>query len=435
MALNSIITYEHDNIYSCDGVCENCKHIHGNDLCCVNFCRKEYFEELKEYCTDKNTDSGFDYIAKDECININKYTGLIQLKDGTYLEILPKLKGFSIDDSRNIFENLILASQNLTKEYKVNQNTQVQTRTNNRILEIFITVFCKDLKEILKKGIKKSYIRKSENLNVYKGKINFSEHIKKNIASKHKFFVDYSEFSLNIPENRILKSACMYLIKQTEIDENKKVLRQMLVELDDVEPCLNLDKDIQDKQINRLNLYYERPLKYAEFFLKKQSFMPKRGTSKLPALLFPLNEMFEDYIKSILRKKDIIFNYQYSKHYMIKEKTSKKPTLFNLKMDFIIFNNNKALIMDAKWKELSCSEDKLNVSQADLYQLFSYSEAIKNLEDSIAEVEIALLYPKTNQFHNTIEWYYFNNTKVSLVPINVQNPNDNSYLLDLCSKL
>ena len=100
---------------------------------------------------------------------------------------------------------------------------------------------------------KKSYIRKSENLNNYKGKLNFSEHIKRNITSKNKFFVEYSEFSLDIPENRILKSACLYLIKQTEIEENKKALRRLLIELDDVSPCTNLDKDLQEKQINRLN--------------------------------------------------------------------------------------------------------------------------------------------------------------------------------------
>lgn len=78
-----------------------------------------------------------------------------------------------------------------------------------------------------------------------------------------------------------MKSACLYLIKQTEIEENKKALRRLLIELDDVSPCTNLDKDLQEKQINRLHEYYSRLLQYAEFFLRHDNFMPRRGRTAL----------------------------------------------------------------------------------------------------------------------------------------------------------
>ena len=292
---NLIVAYEHDRLLKCDEACNNCVSEHIDDSCCINYCKPTHFKELYDYCVNKNIDCGFDYIPKEKCIKFDKYTGVIQLKDGTYLEILPKIdKNINLEDSRKVFENLVFASHNLTKEYKHNKISDSDTRKDNHIIEIFISVFCKDILELLKRGIKKSYIRKSENLNNYKGKLNFSEHIKHNITSKNKFFVEYSEFSLDIPENRILKSACLYLIKQTEIEENKKALRRLLIELDDVSPCTNLDKDLQEKQINRLHEYYSRPLQYAEFFLRHDNFMPRRGRTALPALLFPLNKMFED---------------------------------------------------------------------------------------------------------------------------------------------
>ena len=335
---NVIVSYEHHKLYKCDENCENCTSCDGDYSCCINFCKTAHFDELRDYYLNKNFDCGFDYILKENCIKFDKYTGIIQLQDGTYLEILPKLEGYSITQSRKIFENLVLASHNLTKEYKHNKDTQSKTNKNKHIAEIFVSVFCMDILKILKRGIKKSYIRKSENLCKYKGKLNFSEHIKHNIITKNKFFVDYNEFSMDIAENRILKSACLYLIKRTKSDENKKVMRRLLIELDDVSVCANLDKDIQNIQINRLHEYYTRPLKYAEFFLRQDNFIPNKGRISLPALLFPLNEMFEDYIENILKENKIKYYSQYKKHYLV-HKNNKE--FFITKMDFVILKENR----------------------------------------------------------------------------------------------
>ena len=297
-------------------------------------------------------------------------------------------------------------------------NLKEQKEINNILKEISYFKKIKDEK-YLKKGIKKSYIRKSENLNKYKGKLNFAEHIKHNLTNQSRFFVNYSELSLDIAENKILKTACLYLVKQTQIDNNKKILRRFLVELDDVSVSTNLEKDLQDVNINRLNSYYERPLLYAEFFLRQQVFFPKKGRSKLPALLFPLEKMFEDYIESILKSANISYNSQYSSHYLLKN------NLFQTKMDFVIFKDNKAIILDAKWKELNSTSAKFDVAQADLYQLFAYSELIKNNKAEVEEVEIMLLYPESNNFKEVTKWEYFNNTPVSIVPINVVEKENN----------
>ena len=47
-------------------------------------------------------------------------------------------------------------------------------------------------------------------------------------------------------------------------------------------------------------------------------------------------------------------------------------------MDFIIYNNENALILDAKWKELEINNEKLGVSQTDLYQLYNYASIIRS---------------------------------------------------------
>lgn len=425
--ITSIIAYEHDKLYSCNEVCESCS-ANNEDIYCMNYCKPVYFEELQEFCCDKNQNCGFDYNYKEKCIKFDKYTGIIQLQDGTYLEILPKIThNASIKDSRKIFENLILASHNLTKEYKYSKITNAQIQKSNYILEIFISIFCNDLMDILKKGIKKSYIKKEENLNNYKGKLKFSEHIKKNITTKNKFFIEYSEFSINVPENRILKSACLFLIKETSNEANKKILRRVLIEFNDVSPCFNLEKDMQDKQINRLHSYYIRPLQYAEFFLRKQSLMPYKGKNALPSLLFPLNEMFEDYIENILNENDINFKKQFSSYYLAKDNGK---DIFKTKMDYVCFNKKNTIILDAKWKILNPEKENFDVAQDDLYQLFAYSEITK-ANKPIENISIVLLYPKTDKFNKIINWTYFNGTEISIIPIDVLNFNNNKQLLSI----
>ena len=72
-----------------------------------------------------------------------------------------------------------------------------------------------------------------------------------------------------------------------------------------------------------------------------------------------------------------------------------------------------------------CIRDRFDVAQADLYQLFAYSELIKNREKDVQKVEIMLLYPKSDKFKEVTKWEYFNNTPVSIVPINVVEKDNN----------
>ena len=218
------------------------------------------------------------------------------------------------------------------------------------------------------------------------------------------------------------------MIKQTEIEENKKVLKRLLIELDDVSPCMNLDKDIQEKQINRLHEYYFRPLQYAEFFLRHDNFMPRRGRTALPALLFPLNKMFEDYIENLFKQSNVDYRVQYSRYNLI---FTGKKELFNTQMDFIITSKdkNRKLILDAKWKELDINDEKLGVSQTDLYQLHNYASIIRSKETK--NVFIALLYPQTSKFNQVKEWTYFDGTQIYIIPVNVLETNKNQQLLEV----
>ena len=252
------------------------------------------------------------------------------------------------------------------------------------------------------------------------------------------FYVNYDEFTEDIAENRILKSACGFVLKKTTNENNKKTLRKCLAEFADVSECLNLEKDLSLIQHNRFFSHYEIPLQFAELFLRQKFFMPNKGSQKLPALLFPLHNMFEDYIKKLLEKKKIEgkLHTQYSKNYIIKEPNNR----FKTKMDFVIFQPDdkkpeNIFILDAKYKiintdELNSTENEeedyddekvwyknqSRVSQSDLYQLYAYSRLLK---DKAEKIKTALLYPQNDKFKKTDNMEYFDGTDISLIPIDL----------------
>lgn len=425
MMNKNIIVFEHSMLSCCDEKCEQCQHrknfvTKDNSCYCILHCPKKYFEELKDYCLKpENKNCGFAYHYHNKGIIFSKYTGILQCSDGTYIEILPKTgKTTSIIKGRKVFENLILSAHNLTKEYKQHENIRSSVKKNS-LIEIYISLFCHDLLTILKKGIKRTYIKQQGNINTYKGKIKFNEHIKYNQVCKHKFFVEYNDFSMDIPENRILKSACLVLLKKTTNPENKKILLKFLLEFENISCSNNLFSDFQTVSINRLHSYYARPIQYAEFFLKNEMFFPKHGKAKLLSLLFPLNEMFEDYLEKVFMKlPDMKVKKQFSKYSLIK---TKEKFLFQTKMDFFLTYEQKKIVLDAKWKLIDFSKENYEVAQADLYQLFTYSEIIQNKEvqNINQQILIVLCYPKTDLFQEKVRWEFFNGKQVLLVPIDV----------------
>lgn len=143
--------------------------------------------------------------------------------------------------------------------------------------------------------------------------------------------------------------------------------------------------------------------------------------------------MFEDYIENVLKDKKIAYKAQYSKHYLIKtEEKTNKPDLFNTHMDFVLFKDDKALILDAKWKilDVNAKDRTLGVSQGDLYQLFTYAKMIRSSEKGEKAVSLALLYPQTSEFCQTVKWKYFDDTPIYCIPVNVLEPENNSQLFE-----
>ena len=334
-------------------------------------------------------------------ITAKNYVGVITMTDGTTIEILPKVYDkFDADEyrSKQKAKKLLLKMlRNLTNApYKTMQKSNLDTDKLS-MFEIFIRMFADEVFAIVKHGLKCNYESRRDNLNVFKGKLLFGEHIKYNAIHKQKFFVEYDEFNANCAENRILKSTLLYLYRRTSSNKNKNDIRTLLNSFLEVDESADYHKDFAKCIPDRNSKGYANALMWSRVFLQGKSFTAFSGSNVAVALLFPMEKLFESHVASLMRKSDAAKGYEFSfqdKRYHLFD-TPKK--LFKLKPDIVASrkSDSNVFVMDTKWKILKANKLNYGISQADMYQMYAYQ---KKYSSESTTKNITLIYPETEEY-------------------------------------
>lgn len=351
-----------------------------------NYINEDNFNAIEKFILD-NADIAqyLKIISKKsygKVLQAQNYVGVIQTKDGTTIEILPKITNVDEDKSKEI---LIKMLKTLKKSPFKNFNMANLKSSKMPLLEIFITMFLEELSRLIQKGIKSEYINKEENLKFLKGKLKINEQIKYNYIHKERFFVEYQEFFSDRVENRLIKTTLEFLYKKAKTNKNQQRIREFLFVFNDINLSYDIKIDFLKVKLNRQMKDYEQVLLWCKTFLFENSFSPYKGKDIAFALLFDMNLLFESYVYDYIRKKDDFENItaQDKRKYLAFENKNKK---FGLKPDIVI--NNGAIIADTKWKILSEEKTNNGVSQADMYQLYAYGTKYQKCEN------MYLIYPK-----------------------------------------
>ena len=295
--------------------------------------------------------------------------------------------------------------------FKVFNNADLKIHDNN-IYEVFIGMYLQQVLYLVKKGIKSDYNQVEENGNFYKGKLDFSNHIKHNFAHKEKFYIIYDEFTENRAENRLIKTTLLKLLRLSSSETNLRLCRQLLINFENVDLSQDIDKDFNSVKSDRTTTDYSQILIWTKVFLKNQSFTSFEGNTGALALLFPMENLFEFYVAALVKK---VFSKEYNVScqeqrkplfYEVDESDNEKP-IFYLRPDIVIRrgdkNGNDVLtIMDTKWKRLINNRStNYGISQADMYQMYVYAkEYNSNL--------VYVLYPKVKEFDENTEIKFVN---------------------------
>ena len=370
-----------------------------------NFIKKETFDSLEKFVLENEktaqylkitTKNGFGKV-----LQAQNYVGVIQTKDGTTIEILPKIKNATTEKSKDILIKMLKTLKN--SPFK---NLSVANLKSSKIplFEIFISMFLEELTVLVRNGIKSDYISKEENLKFLKGKLKISEQIKYNTIHKERFFVQYEEFISNRVENRLIKTTLQFLYNKSKLNKNQQRIREFLFVFDEIEISHNIKTDFSKIKLNRQMKDYEQVLLWCKTFLFENSFSPYKGNDIAFALLFDMNLLFESFVYSYLKKSS---NFQYIKsqdktHHLAYENGIGR---FRLKPDIVI--NGGKIIADTKWKILSEDKAYNGVLQDDMYQLYAYGTKYDNCE------KIYLIYPFDELIIKN-SYNYFKNKELKL---------------------
>lgn len=251
---------------------------------------------------------------------------------------------------------------------------EISEETN--FYEIVVLFFLNELDKLLHRGLNSGYKSYEENLNCVKGKILFKEHLVNNFGRSDRIFCSYSELTMDILENQIIKNTLYYLSQCYFQDEriDSKILsyynRFDQVSLISYSSESEIFKLIE---YTPLNEHYRPILSLCDLLLKDASIdEEKLGEKTAISFLVDMNALFEKFISNLFKEK----LQKKNKKIKIEEQKLEYADITNdkiqLKIDLLIsYGNKPILILDTKYMEFK------NIDTAHVAQMVLYSNSTK----------------------------------------------------------
>jgi 5-methylcytosine-specific restriction enzyme subunit McrC len=385
-------------------------------LCLNQVSEMKHFLRLRSYSGER-------------ALQLKHYVGVIQIPNGDQIEVLPKVGKVSneatadklaIANSRKSLLNMLKTMNGFrhieSADAQVNQQKMP-------LFEVFIRQFLQSVNQLVKRGLRSDYVSRQDNLLFLKGKLLTSQQLKHNLVNKHKFYVEYDEYLLDRPANRLIHTALNKISNYSKNNAHQRLCRELSFAFNDIPVSHNIKQDFAKVKLNRGMSYYQTPLAWAKLILEDMTPLAMKGSANAISLLFPMHDLFESYVGSVLRrqlKDNHSLEEQARSEYLVQHS---KNEWFNLKPDFLVKNDNaNRLVLDTKWKLLDSNldngSDKYGLSQNDFYQMFAYGHKYLN-----GNGNLVLIYPKTDKFQKAIKrsFNFSKHLKLWVVPFDVSD--------------
>ena len=152
----------------------------------------------------------------------------------------------------------------------------------------------------LDRGVLRGYIHRDERVISLRGRIRFGDHIARSGGLPLPVEVSYDDFTEDILENRMLRSAASLLVRLPRVPQaTRRRLLRMRALLADVEE-LPSGSSPKAPPITRLNSRYEAALILAELVLSAASTGSSRDMTRATTFVFDMNKVFEDFVTAAL---------------------------------------------------------------------------------------------------------------------------------------
>ncbi|WP_374172957.1 restriction endonuclease [Flavobacterium tructae] len=257
------------------------------------------------------------------------------------------------------------------------------------------------VKEIVRKGLKKSYYKIERNLHAkVKGKVLISQTIKQNLLKNKPLhtYCSFDEFGLNNLENKLLKKALVFIQRYLPNIKNlqsEKFTSDIFNYINPAFECVSDEVSLHDVKQTKTNVFYkeyEEATRLAKLILRRFGYNitnTQQKTIKTPPFWIDMSKLFELYVLGLL--KDV-----YGSNVLFGGKEAKLS--YGLP-DYLITREDVKCIADAKYKTLYNTDNLYDIDN--IRQLSAYARDKKTFSKlGINENEIIdclIIYPLNTQ--------------------------------------
>jgi 5-methylcytosine-specific restriction enzyme subunit McrC len=246
----------------------------------------------------------------------------------------------------------------------------VDLSTVDELVAAVAVSFHAAVRRALAHGVLQGYRTVEEALPLLRGRLRESDQLRRRLGLVVPLEVRYDDYTVDIPENRILLAAARRLLRIPGLPSTTHAgLRQLLATLADVTPLVAGEKP-PDTVPSRLTRHYQPALRLARVVLAGRSIDQPPGSTAASGFLFDLNKAFEDWLTATLRRalephggrlRD-----QYRSHLDHRRQLRIRPDLVWERQ------SRPAAVLDAKYKRVQDDSRP----HADLYQMLAYCTAL-----------------------------------------------------------
>tara|TARA_Y100000590_G_scaffold161645_1_gene185333 strand:- start:1471 stop:2799 length:1329 start_codon:yes stop_codon:yes gene_type:complete len=257
-------------------------------------------------------------------------------------------------------------SYGFSDDFMISNQVLTQTGLEDNLLNIMISTFTKNCKNLIKRGLYKTYEEQIEDLKYLKGKLLLQNQIRNDFTKKLAFNCQYDDLITNNNENQI----CLHVLEnycypRIENDEKKrdcsKLIKQFSIEVENP-PELRLHK-FDEVFYNRLNQHYESIHGLGKIIFQGFGISDfyKFKKTNIYSFFVPMHDVYEKFLEKLFEK----LNYDVESQIgQIAWKDQDEKTM-GIRTDILLKDNKKIeFLIDAKYKE--------ELSPSDRYELGFY---------------------------------------------------------------
>ena len=245
------------------------------------------------------------------------------------------------------------------------------------VLESIIPAFTYHTHQAIRRGLLQGYRREEEALHTVRGRIRFNEQVKRRFDIPLPIEVAYNEFTQDIEENRLLKTA---LHRLAHLPARSEQVRRSVLAL---RPAFNTvalgmyRRGAPEVQYTRLNAHYRPAVELARLIIDNSSLELFHGDVSGASFLLDMNKVFEEFLYVALREALGLPESQWRQGAGL---TLDEGHLIRMNPDLSWWPSGPAkngsrpiFVGDAKYKKI----EPKGFEHADIYQMLAYCTAAR----------------------------------------------------------